>query len=47
MPLIPLTLNEKIDTGSEEKPSSMQLFFKQTPVQLCLCGSHLVASPYV
>lgn len=33
--------------GSEEKPSSMQLFFKQTPAQLCLCGSHLVASPYV
>lgn len=47
MPLIPLTLDEKINTGSEERPSSMQLFFKQTPAQLFLCGSHLVASPYV
>lgn len=38
MPLIPLTLDEKTDIGSKEKPSPRQLLFKQTPAQLCLCG---------
>lgn len=47
MPLIPLSLDEKSEEGSEEKPSPRQLLFKQTPAQLCLCGSHLVAVPYV
>jgi len=37
MPLMPLTLNEKAHTGSEETPSPMQLIFKQAPAQLCLC----------
>lgn len=38
MPLIPLTLDEKIDIDNEEKPSHRQLLFKQTPAQICLCG---------
>lgn len=38
MPLIPLTLDEKSDIGSGEKPSPKQLLFKQTPARLCLCG---------
>lgn len=38
MPLIPLTLDEKNDIGSGEKPSPKQLLFKQTPAWLCLCG---------